>query len=300
MSRVSSRTTFEGMQDMGKQSVGMAGWVSRHRMVGAVVAVGAVSGLVGCQWLRTPPPEGLGAERLEASRPPVAEAQLQAAAERVFAGIREAARADGSLDTDSDSSQRIRNIARRLIAVSGALRADAPDWKWEVLVLRSPSLDVWCLPGGKLIVHSSLISRPEMSDDEAAAVIAHEIAHAIREHARERAGMAEAWRALLPQSDPPVTADGPDRQSALAFQIMTQWPYGIPHETEADRLGVELAARAGFDPRAILSSLEKLAPGRHTTAPEWTLRHPSSRSRSRDLDAYATRVAPLQPPTTGR
>jgi predicted Zn-dependent protease len=225
---------------------------------------------------------------------------MQAAAERVFAGIRDAARADGTLDADSETSRRIRDIARRLIAVSGALRADAPDWRWEVLVLRSPMLDVWCLPGGKLIVHSALVTAPQLSDDETAAAIAHEIAHALREHARERAGMSEAWRALPAPGAASPTADGLDQRLTLAFQLMTQLPNSVPHETEADRLGVELAARAGFDPRAVLSLLVKLDPGRHKSAPEWTLRHPSGRTRARDLAGYADRLAPLRAPTSGQ
>lgn len=289
------RTTGQGWPSSSGAGGGRLGYPARHWLAALVGAT--VLGLAGCQWMRSPPAVRLGADRLEAALPPVVEAQMQSVGAQVFERIREGARQDATLETGTALDARVRGIVRRLAAASGAIRADAPVWQWDVAVIRSPRLDAVCLPGGKLIVHSGLLTGAGLNDDEIAALMAHDIAHVLRSHARERAGLSEAWRAL-PDPDGAVADEA--RRLAVAHDIMTGLPNSQPHETEADRLGVELAARAGFDPRALLTVLEKLDPGRHATTPEWILRHPSGRLRTQDLTGYAARVAPLQAPALAR
>lgn len=161
-------------------------------------------------------------------------------------------------------------------------------------MLTSKELNAWCMAGGKIAIYTGLIEQLKLTDNEIAAVMGHEIAHALREHARERIsksvvtgigvsvagallGVGEAGQSLMGQV------------AKVTFEL----PNSRLHETEADRIGVELAARAGFDPRAAVTLWDKMAGQSNGAPPEWLLTHPSHTSRQRDLNEYAQRVMPL-------
>jgi predicted Zn-dependent protease len=207
----------------------------------------------------------------------VSQAQLQQGADEAYARLIARAAADSVLDTDPAMTARVQAIVKRLIAASGALRADAPAWSWDVHVIDQAPLDTWCLPGGKIAVHAPLLSRLELDDDEAAALIAHAMAHSLRGHALERA-----------QTESP---SDPDR---LALTVAADLPYSRAHESEADRLGLELAARAGFPPQAAAGLWRKAtALARTGVQVKWLVIHPWTASREDDIDAVARRVMPL-------
>jgi predicted Zn-dependent protease len=207
----------------------------------------------------------------------VSQAQLQQGADEVYARLISRAAADGVLDTDPAMNARVQAIVKRLIAASGALRADAPAWSWELHVIDQAPLDAWCLSGGKMAVHAPLLSRLALDDDEVAALLAHTMVHALRGHALERA-QAEATGDL-------------DR---LAFNSAADLPYSRAHESEADRLGIELAARAGFSPQAAAGLWRKATALAGTGVPvRWLVIHPVTSSREEDLDTVARRVMPL-------
>lgn len=220
-------------------------------------------------------------------------------AEKVYKETLREAQAKNLLNRNAGQVTRVRAIAQRLIPATGAFRSDAPGWRWEVNVLSSKDVNAWCMPGGKIAVYTGLIEQLNVSDDELAAVMGHEIAHALREHGREKAGqsaglgLAAAIGGALIGSyygiDPGLGQNVLGTVGDLAFMR----PNSRGMETEADRIGVELAARAGYDPRAAITLWEKMGRVSGGQPPQWLSTHPSHESRINDLRAYADRVEPL-------
>jgi len=182
----------------------------------------------------------------------------------------------------------------RLINVTGAFRPDAPRWAWEANVITSNDVNAWCMPGGKIAVYTGLIDKLKITDDELAAVMGHEIAHALREHGRERASQAYAQAIGIQVLGAALGLGGGEMQIA---QIIADVTFNLPNsredEVEADRIGVELAARAGYDPHAAVTLWQKMGQVGGSAPPQFLSTHPSPQNRQKDLTAYAERVMPL-------
>lgn len=204
-----------------------------------------------------------------------------------------------TLNTDPATLARVRAISDRLIAQVPVYRADAANWKWEVNVETSDQVNAYCMPGGKIMVYTGLIEKIKTTDDELAAVIGHEIAHALREHGRERMSLAYAQQgglALL------AAVIGSKRNAAtglalggaaMGTQLFFSLPNSRTQETEADRMGLELAARAGFNPNAAISLWTKMAQSSGKKPAEFLSSHPSDKTRIDDLSKLIPTVMPL-------
>jgi predicted Zn-dependent protease len=171
-------------------------------------------------------------------------------------------------------------------------RDDAPRWQWEVNVLTSTDVNAWCMPGGKIAVYTGLIEQLKITDDELAAVMGHEISHALREHARERMSRQAATGVGLAVVEVLTGVQLGDIGESLA-QAVFVLPNSRENEQEADRIGVELAARAGYDPRAAVALWNKMQSLGGSQPPQWLSTHPSHESRVKDLQVYSQRVLPL-------
>jgi predicted Zn-dependent protease len=204
------------------------------------------------------------------------------------------AQSKGQLNRDPAQVERVRRIANRLIPNTAAFRADAPKWGWEINVLTTSEVNAWCMPGGKIAVYTGLIDKIKPTDDELAAVMGHEISHALREHSREQASQQAAEGMVLGVIG---AAAGLSNTSQQLAQLVTNVTFDLPHsrqdETEADRIGVELAARSGYDPRAAVSLWQKMNQLGGSAPPQILSTHPSSQSRIDDLKVYSERVEPL-------
>lgn len=155
-------------------------------------------------------------------------------------------------------------------------------------------LNAWCMPGGKIAVYTGLLEKLQLTDDELAAVMGHEIAHALREHGRERASEQLATAAVIGIAGAVLGASsGTVDLASVVADLTISRPNSRTHEIEADRIGVELAARAGFDPRGAVSVWQKMARASDGEPPQFLSTHPSTETRIRDLEAYAARVEPL-------
>lgn len=202
-----------------------------------------------------------------------------------------------TLNVDKAMLDRVRRISNRLIAQVGVFRPDAVNWKWEVNVEKNDQLNAYCMPGGKIMVLSGLIEKINATDDELGAVIGHEIAHALREHGRERMSQAyvqqfglQALAALASGS----AAGGAAVQAAGAgSQLFFALPNGREQEREADKMGLELAARAGYNPDAAVTLWQKMSAQSKDAPPEFFSTHPASANRIADLKALAPKVRPL-------
>jgi predicted Zn-dependent protease len=226
--------------------------------------------------------------------PLVSTRQLEQGAVQAYRQTLSAATQKKQLNPDPAQTARIRGIAQRLIPHTAVFRGDAVNWNWEINVIDAPDVNAWCMPGGKIAVYTGLIRKLEATDDELAAVMGHEIAHALREHSRERA--SQQMNAGLIATGVGVALGGGQGSVDMA-RMVANLTFNLPnsrlHETEADRMGVELAARAGYDPRAAVSLWEKMRKVSGGGGPQWLSTHPSSETRIRDLQDYSARVQPL-------
>ncbi|MGV8900518.1 MAG: M48 family metallopeptidase [Burkholderiaceae bacterium] len=249
--------------------------------------------LASCSTVQTTQGGAVGVGRTQ--RMSVSESQIEQAAREQYAEVLADARKKGTLNRDAAQLKRIRSISTRLIAQTGVFRPDARNWQWEQNLITAAEVNAWCMPGGKIAVYTGLIEKLRITDDELAAVLGHEIAHALREHARERASqqvgtdLASAGAEILGSI---YGIGGLGKIASTGLQLGIGLPNSRLHETEADRIGVELAARAGFDPRAAISLWQKMAQAGSSAPPEFLSTHPSRESRMSDLTEYAQRVMP--------
>jgi predicted Zn-dependent protease len=213
-----------------------------------------------------------------------------------YAQTLQEAQKKNTLNADARLLNRVTTISNRLISQVGVFRPDAAKWKWEVNVEKNDQLNAYCMPGGKIMVFSGLADKLNATDDELAAVIGHEIAHALREHGRERMSQAyvqqfglQALASLVGGTAGSMAAQGASMGTQLFFSL----PNGREQEREADRMGLELAARAGYNPDAAVTLWQKMSAANSGAPPEFLSTHPSSANRIRDLQALAPKVRPL-------
>ncbi|TSH90781.1 M48 family metallopeptidase [Verticiella sediminum] len=258
------------------------------RMLAPLALVSAV----GCAAVQTTSSGEVGIERKQYMSALVSEAQVEQAAAQQYAETLQEARTKGELNRDTALLTRVQGIAKRVIAQVPAFRADAANWQWQVNVIDSDEVNAWCMPGGRIAVYTGLVKTVTPTDDELAAVIGHEIAHALREHTREQ--MSQQMAANLGLSvlgavtGSQATADLGNTLSTVMFTL----PNSRQAETEADAIGLELAARAGYDPRAAATLWQKMA-ALGGGQVEFLSTHPSPASRIADLQQRAERLMPV-------
>jgi len=210
-----------------------------------------------------------------------AQMMQQAAAQKALAG------------KDHPQVKRLRAIAKKTIPHALGWNPRAQDWNWEVNLIGSKQVNAFCMPGGKIAFYTGILDQLKLTDDEVATVMGHEVAHALREHARERMGKTAATSigaSLLGQ----VLGLGDLGQTVTNYgaQLLTL-QFSRSDESEADLVGMELAARAGFDPRAGVSLWQKMAIASKGAPPQWLSTHPAGATRIADIEANLPKVLPL-------
>lgn len=260
-------------------------------MIGLIAAINLLSA---CQSVQTTSAGTVGVDRRQRMSPLVSEQQLEQESAQAYTEVLGQERGKGNVDADPAMTARVRAIAQRIIPVTTTFRPEAKNWKWEVHVIRSDQLNAWCMPGGKIAFYSAIITKLNLTDDEIAAIMGHEVAHALREHARERASEQLPVQIGAVVLSAATGSEASGQLAQVAYQVAAGLPHSRTHEIEADRIGVELAARAGYNPRAAVKLWEKMAAASGGKGgPEWMSTHPSSESRIKDLQVYSERVAPL-------
>jgi len=204
------------------------------------------------------------------------------------------AKAAGRLIESGPEYDRLKTIGGRLIRQTAVFRDDTRQWKWHLSLIDAPVLNATCSPGGKITFYTGIIRQLNLTDDEIAAVMGHEIAHAIREHGREK--VSEAMGQQLVVSLAAVNTRTPEQTAALANQV-ARVLYTLPNsrekESEADKIGLELMARAGYDPRAAINVWRKMSATGGQSPPEFLSTHPAHSTRINELTALQPAVAPL-------
>jgi predicted Zn-dependent protease len=220
--------------------------------------------------------------------------QVERSAAQQYAQLLSQANGKGALGSKDDPQVvRLRTIARKIIPFAVEWNPRAKDWRWEVNLLGSSQVNAFCMPGGKIAFYSGILQKLKLSDDEVAMVMGHEIAHALREHARERMGKNAATGIganLLSQ----VLGLGQVGQTVTNYgaQLLTL-EFSRSDESEADLVGMELAARAGYNPRAGVTLWQKMGAANGSGPPQWLSTHPSGSSRIAEIEANLPKVMPL-------
>jgi len=265
--------------------------MSTLRIVAAIGFCLSALALGGCQ--TTTSGGAVGAERKQLLL--VSSEQLDQMAAQSYNKVKAEAAAKGTLNTDGAMQQRVRAIAARLEPQTRVFRADAPGWKWEVNVVNSNELNAYCMPGGKIMFYSGLIRQLNLSNDEIAVVMGHEIAHALREHSREQVSQAIAAQTAIGVGAALLgLGQGSSDIANIAYQSLIATRFSRADESEADRIGLELTARAGYDPRAGVSLWQKMTranSGGHP--PEFLSSHPADSSRVQQIEALLPTVMPF-------
>ncbi|MBU0752776.1 MAG: M48 family metallopeptidase [Gammaproteobacteria bacterium] len=218
---------------------------------------------------------------------------LEGSASRQYDELTRQAAASRTLAPDDHPQvRRLRGIAKDIIPFAVRWNPRAGQWRWEVNLIGSKQINAFCMPGGKIVFYSGILDGLKLTDAEVAMVMGHEIAHALREHARERIAKSELTQlgaSLLGE----MIGGG---KYAGAFQIggdMLSLKFSRDDESEADVVGLELAARAGYDPRAAVTLWQKMAAASRGSPPQWLSTHPSGKNRIQKIERQLPQVLPL-------
>jgi predicted Zn-dependent protease len=215
--------------------------------------------------------------------------QVEAAAAQQYKQmLQQAAKQKALAPPDHPQVVRLRAIAQRLIPFSNSpnLRSTprARNWTWEVNLIGSRQINAFCMPGGKIAFYFGILDQLQLSDDEVSQVMGHEIAHALREHARERMGKTAATRGVIEIGSALLGLGGGGRYLAdMGGQLLTL-KFSRGDESEADKIGLDLSARAGYQPQAGVTLWQKMESGNKGAPPQWLSTHPAGATRIRDLE----------------
>ena len=260
----------------------------------AVTALSAALLLAGCQSVNTTSGGAVGVERKQYMFSMLSSQEVDQMYAQSYQQTLGEASGKGLLDKTSTNAKRVQAIAKRLIAQAPTFRPDAAQWKWEVNLIKSDEMNANCGPGGKIFVYSGLIDTLKLTDDELAAVMGHEIAHALREHGRE--AMSKAYGIEMAKQGAGALLGLGQDSMALADTVANYGmtlPNSRSNENEADLIGLELSARAGYDPNAAITLWNKMAKASEGAPPEFMSTHPASSSRIASLQAAIPKVMPL-------
>ncbi len=226
-------------------------------------------------------------------------AEVEQSAYKQYSDMMKAAASKNALGPDNHPEViRLRRIAKELIPQSYDWNPRAKEWRWEVNLVGSNQINAFCMPGGKIAFYSGILMQLKLTDDEVAMVMGHEIAHALREHARERMGKATATNGLATIGSTvaavffgvsPQITDMVAKQGANLLTLK----FSRDDETEADLVGMEIAARAGYDPRAGVTLWQKMSAANKGAPLQWLSTHPSGNTRIEEIQANLPKVMPL-------
>lgn len=220
--------------------------------------------------------------------------QIEQAAQQQYRELLQQAAAKDALAGPGNAQlARLRVIAQRLIPYTYEWNERARQWRWEVNLIGSAQINAFCMPGGKIAFFTGILDKLKLTDDEVAMVMGHEMTHALREHARERIGKTAATRGAIEIGAALLGLGSGGRYLAgMGGQLLTL-QFSRSDESEADLVGIELAARAGYDPHAGVTLWQKMAAANKSAPPQWISTHPSGPTRIADIEANLPKVEPL-------
>lgn len=223
--------------------------------------------------------------------------QLNANAESSYAKIKSVEQ----IETNSATARRVQAIFKRLRPYADAANETGMKFDWEIVTIRSDKLNAWAMPGGKMAVYTGIVEKLNLTDDELAAIIGHEMAHALKEHSKKQAGqqvltgLAKKYGTQLLQAKTNINASHIDLGADLLSEYGLDKPYSRSHETEADRLGVLLMAQAGYNPQSAVTVWEKMRAqsGKSSKLLSFMSTHPGHEARIEAITKQLPEVMPI-------
>lgn len=219
-------------------------------------------------------------------------ATVNAQAAQGFQQLTAEAMSKQKLNTNAAMTQRVRKVGYDLIAHVGVFREDAKNWAWEINVFESDQINAFCAPGGKIGVYTGIVQKLQLTDDELAAIMGHEIAHALREHSREQMSQKTVSGLLTGAISAATGVSG--KVMNAGTQMLVHLPNSRAMELESDVIGLELMAHAGYNPRnasSVWKKMQQLSNGKN--GPAFLSTHPAGEQRIAALEAYVPTVWPL-------
>jgi predicted Zn-dependent protease len=263
----------------------------RRRAAGALLAAGGLA--LAPRAFAQDGVEGVDVRRSKFTKLVPAE-QVEQAAGRQYAQLKSEANGKRALAPENHPQlQRLRYIARRIIPFTTRWNPRAAQWKWEVNLIGSRQINAFCMPGGKIAFYYGILERLQLDDDEVAMVMGHEAGHALLEHAREQMGKSFATRGAIELGAALLGLGQGARMMADMGGQLLALKFSRDDESEADLVGLELAARAGYNPRAGVTLWQKMAAANDGAPPEFVSTHPSGETRIRDIERNLAKVEPL-------
>jgi len=230
----------------------------------------------------------------------VPESQAIEASTSAYAEVLAPIRKAGKLNDNAAMKARVDKITARLVAQAIKYRPETEAWNWQVAVIDDPkTINAWCMAGGRMAIYSGIITQLNLTDDEIAQVMGHEIGHALAKHTAERMSTAMASEAVLQIGALLLGNNSPASQiglqaAAVATTVGVQLPNSRKQESEADRIGIELAAKAGYDPHAAPKLWEKMVQATGTKGKsDFLSTHPQGEKRQEALAALIPQMMPF-------
>ncbi|OOR85479.1 M48 family metallopeptidase [Moraxella canis] len=224
-------------------------------------------------------------------------AEMQRMADNYYRQTLAESRSRGVLDSNTAQVNRVRTVASRLIPHVSLLRQDAAGWDWRVHVITDDTVNAYVMPNAKIVFYSGIIERLNLRDAEIAAIMGHEMAHALREHSREKISRRVATNATFGLATSLFGLGGSGVQAlGLAGNLGLTLPHSRFQETEADKIGLELMARAGYNPQAAVTlwqKMEAMQANSDVIRVGFLSTHPTSTNRVKELQAMQGAVKPL-------
>ncbi|MFN4960109.1 MAG: M48 family metallopeptidase [Burkholderiales bacterium] len=248
---------------------------------------------------QTAPPENESDTGIQVDKPSklrnlVPAEQLERAADKQFNQMkREAAQKNALARDDHPELIRLRTIAQRLMPHAARWNPASSRWAWEVQLFGSNAINAFCMPGGKIGFYLGILEKLKLTDNEVAMIMGHEMAHALREHSRERLAknqLTGIGAGLLSS----ILGLGDLGRTVMDYGAqLTMLKFSRDDESEADLIGLDIAARGGFDPRAGVTLWRKMSSASNKTPPQWLSTHPSGTDRIAEIERHLDRVMPL-------
>jgi predicted Zn-dependent protease len=273
--------------------------MNKLKQISLAVTLAVCAGVAPAQQKETQVQDGIQVRPMPRYRVLASEDQMEQQAKQQYAAMMAEAQKQGALaPPDNPQVVRLRTIAKRIIPYSTRWNPAAEKWSWQVNLIGSDQVNAFCMPGGRIGFFSGILTKLKLTDDEAAAIMGHEIAHALREHGREQAVKSAGTSAGLRIGGALLSGWlGIDpRLADTAAQYGTQLlslKYSRDDEREADLIGLDLAARAGYDPRAGIVLWQKMAAQSKGAPPGWLSTHPGGSDRIRQMNDHMGVLLPL-------